>query len=179
MIVIQESQTADSRTCDPSTVSRMELLQASQQHIGDVMQGMMFFAGLIGQAAGRHDADKLTDIEGFYANFLEKFAPGHRDWLDRHYQKNRHHLDQTAGVPADVNLIDVLDYITDQVMAGKARNGEVRPIGISLDVLHRAFLNTVQLLADVVVVDMARGSAKTTRPVETGVQAESAAAMRE
>lgn len=172
MIVIRESQTADRRTCDPSTVSRQTLMEASQQHIDDVMQGMMFFAGLIGQSAGRHDTDKLTDIEGFHANFLEKFTPGHRDWLDRHYQKNRHHLDQPTGVPEDVNLIDVLDYITDQVMAGKARSGSVRPIGISHDVLHRAFLNTVKLLADVVVVERHP-------PAETGVQAERAAAMRE
>lgn len=172
MIVIQESKTADSRTCDPSTVSRQDLLQASQQHIDDVMQGMMYFAGLIGQAAGRHDTDKLTDIEGFYANFQAKFAPGHCDWLDRHYQKNRHHLDQPTGVPEDVNLIDVLDYITDQVMAGKARSGSVRPITVSHDVLHRAFLNTVQRLADVVVVERHA-------PAEAGVQAERAVAVRE
>lgn len=172
MIVIQESKTADSRTCDPATVSRMDLLQSSQQHIDDVMKGMMFFAGLIGQAAGRHDTDKLTDIDGFYANFQAKFSEGHRDWLERHYRLNRHHLDQTGGVPLNVNLVDVLDYITDQVMAGKARSGSVRPINISTDVLHRAFRNTVDMLAENVVVEHPPKA-------ETGVLQERAAAMRE
>jgi hypothetical protein len=57
------------------------------------------------------------------------------------------------GVPADVNLIDVLDYIADCVMAGMARSGSVYPSALPPDLLTTAFQNTVALLkAQVVVV---------------------------
>ncbi|OQB10120.1 MAG: hypothetical protein BWY21_00496 [Parcubacteria group bacterium ADurb.Bin216] len=42
-IRIKPSQTADSRTCDFSQVSKETLLNATQQHISDVRQGMGWF----------------------------------------------------------------------------------------------------------------------------------------
>jgi hypothetical protein len=65
---------------------------------------------------------------------------------------NRHHLLQEDGVPADVNLIDVLDMIADCVMAGMARSGEVYSLNINPKVLAKAFVNTVELLKREVVV---------------------------
>lgn len=56
------------------------------------------------------------------------------------------HLAEADGVPADVNLIDVLDMICDCVMAGMARSGSVYPLEIDDTVLRRAFDNTVELL---------------------------------
>ena len=53
---------------------------------------------------------------------------------------------QDDGVPADVNLIDVLDFISDCVMAGMARSGSVYPLKLSPELLERAFQNTVELL---------------------------------
>ena len=70
------------------------------------------------------------------------------------------------GIPADVNLIDVLDFIADCVMAGMARSGSVYPLKLSPELLERAFQNTVELLKAQVVVEqpgavdaVARGSA--------------------
>lgn len=119
MIDILPSQTADSRTCDFANVDRDTLLAASVQHIGDVRRALSFFSDLLRETALRHDYDKISDIDGFYANFVTGFAQ--TDWLDRHYSLNRHHLN--AQVPDDVNLIDVLDMIADCVMAGMARSG--------------------------------------------------------
>jgi hypothetical protein len=59
---------------------------------------------------------------------------------------------QPDGVPEDVNLVDVLDLITDCVMAGIARSGSVYQITIPPEVLQRAFDNTVDLLKSQVVV---------------------------
>ena len=66
-------------------------------------------------------------------------------WWDNHRKVNRHHLLQAdAGVPEDVNLIDVLDMICDCVMAGMARSGSVYSLQtLTLEVLRRAFENTV------------------------------------
>jgi hypothetical protein len=111
---------------------------------------LAFFAGLLLQAAGRHDYDKISDINGFHRDFLTGFAQ--TEWWDKHRKLNRHHLLQPDGVPEDVNLIDVLDMVSDCIMAGMARSGSVYPLEISDEVLRRAFNNTVELLKSQVEV---------------------------
>lgn len=150
MIEIQQSKTADTRTCDVSKVTRLQLLESSAQHIGDVGKALAFFGSLLTQQAVRHDTDKLTDIDGFYADFITKFEQ--QDWWTRHRALNRHHLMQADGVPADVNLIDVLDFVADCVMAGMGRSGSVYPLNLPPELLERAFQNTVELLKAQVVV---------------------------
>lgn len=73
-------------------------------------------------------------------------------WWDRHRKLNRHHLHQEDGIPADVNLIDVLDFIADCVMAGMARSGSVTPLELPPELLSRAFQNTVEMLKSQVSV---------------------------
>jgi hypothetical protein len=144
MIEIKKSATADTRTCDFAKTSKETLLQSSLQHIGDVQAALGLFSGLLLQAAGRHDYDKLSDIDGFHRDFVTGFEQ--TAWWDAHRRLNRHHLLQADGVPADVNLIDVLDMICDCVMAGMARSGSVYPLDIDPALLKRAFENTVELL---------------------------------
>ena len=162
MILIPKSPTADTRTCDVSKVSKDELYRSSHQHINDVRRALTFFGWLLQDAAQRHDYDKLTDIDGFYADFQTKFTQ--TTWWDRHRQLNRHHLLQPDGVPADVNLIDVLDLIADCVMAGTARSGSVYALTITPDVLQRAFDNTVALLISNVGVIPEPGAASDGSP---------------
>ena len=151
MITIKKSQTADTRTCDFANVSKDTLLASSQQHIGDVGQALAFFGALITKQAVMHDTDKLTDIDGFHADFVTGFAQ--TGWWTRHRQLNRHHLQQEDGIPADVNIIDVLDFIADCVMAGMARSGSVYELKLPPELLERAFQNTVELLKRRVVVE--------------------------
>lgn len=150
MIEITTSKTADTRTCDVTKVTKDQLLASSVQHIGDVGKALAFFGSLITQQAVRHDTDKMTDIDGFYADFQTKFVQ--TGWWDHHRQLNRHHLMQADGIPADVNLIDVLDFIADCVMAGMGRSGSVYALNLSPELLERAFQNTVELLKAQVVV---------------------------
>lgn len=144
-ITIHPSATADTRTCDFANVSHRTLLNSSAQHIADVRRGLAFFGAMLAEAATRHDEDKITDIDGFHRDFVAGNVQ-HGEWLAKHYRINRHHLLTPSGVPADVNLIDVLDMIADCVMAGMARSGSVYPLDIPRDVLWRAFENTVELL---------------------------------
>jgi hypothetical protein len=150
-IVIRKSPTADTRTCDFATVTKETLLASSRQHIEDVISGLEFFRNEISHAADRHDFDKLTDIDGFHRDFITGFE--RTEWWDNHRKVNRHHLLEADGVPTDVNLIDVLDMIADCVMAGMARSGSVYELKISLDVLAKAFTNTVELLKNQVQVE--------------------------
>jgi hypothetical protein len=151
MIKIQQSQTADTRTCDFANVSRETLRASSEQHIGDVRVALGFFAQMLHRTAAVHDTDKLTDLDGFHADFITGFTSS--GWWERHRSLNRHHLNNDDGIPADVNLIDVLDYIADCVMAGMARSGSVYPLALPPELLERAFQNTVALLKNSVVVE--------------------------
>jgi hypothetical protein len=151
VIRIKPSQTADTRTCDFTKVNKDTLLASSKQHIGDVHRALGYFQEAIGDAAMRHDTDKITDIDGFHRDFLTGFTV--TEWWDRHRKLNRHHLTNEDGIPEDVNLIDVLDFIADCVMAGMARSGSVYPLDLSPVVLERAFQNTVALLKAQIVVE--------------------------
>ena len=146
MIEIKKSPTADTRTCDFKNVTKEQLYNSSSQHINDVRLALQFFVHKILIAGAHHDPDKLTDIDGFHRDFVKGFPDGDTPWWDAHRKLNRHHLNMSDGVPEDVNLIDVLDYIADCVMAGMARSGSVYHITINDDVLKRAFYNTVELL---------------------------------
>jgi hypothetical protein len=156
MITIRRSPTADTRTCDFAHTSKETLLASSVQHIQDVQSAMAFFYGRLVDAADDHDRDKLTDIDGFHRDFLTGFAQ--HDWWDRHRKLNRHHLLETDGVPADVNLIDVLDMVADCVMAGMARSGSVYPLNLPAETLMKAFQNTVEMLKAEVRVEVETGT---------------------
>lgn len=150
MIHVTPSPTADTRTCDFTKVDKQTLLVSSRIHIEDVQQGLGFFMDKLLEAARVHDRDKITDIDGFHADFQTGFT--RTEWWDRHRKLNRHHLTMEDGVPADVNLIDVLDFIADCVMAGMARSGSVYALKLPPELLDRAFQNTVELLKGEVVV---------------------------
>ena len=49
---------------------------------------------------------------------------------------------------AAVDVIDVLDFIADCVMAGMARSGSVYELRLSPELLEKAFQNTVTLLKE-------------------------------
>ncbi len=151
MITIPKSETADTRTCDFANVTKETLYISSEQHIADVRQALELFIDMLFHAAERHDQDKLTDIDGFHADFVTGFKQ--TGWWDRHRKLNRHHLNMVDGIPADVNLIDVLDFIADCVMAGMARSGSVYPLHLSSSLLELAFQNTVTLLKSQVTVE--------------------------
>lgn len=98
-----------------------------------------------------HDDDKVHGIDWFHADFVTGFKQ--TGWWDNHRKITRHHLGSPDGVPEDVNLLDVLEYIADCVMAGMARTGEVYPLQPSDELLRRAFDNTIALLKSRVVVE--------------------------
>ena len=151
MIKIQKSKTADTRTCDFSKVTKEQLKDSSIQHIEDVAKGVEFFKTMLDSVGKRHDADKLSDIDGFHRDFLTGFEQ--TTWWDNHRKVNRHHLLQVDGVPANVNLIDVMDMIIDCVMAGMGRSGSVYDLELKPEVLMDAFQNTVELLKSQIVVE--------------------------
>jgi len=157
-IIIKKSETADTRTCDFSQVSKEQLLSSSVQHISDVAKGITFFLIMLQGAASEHDRDKITAIDQFHKDFITGFKE--TPWWDLHRTLTRHHLTEKDGVPLDVNLIDVLEMIVDYVMAGMGRSGKVIPLTIELDLLKVAFDNTWKLLESNILVDAQKAVSK-------------------
>lgn len=144
LIRIKPSPTADTRTCDWSKVSKEQLCDSSVSHRADVKAAFGFITRLMQRQAELHDHDKLSNLDGFHADFATGFKQ--TAWWDEHRRINRHHLLQPDGVPDDVNLIDVLDMVVDCTMAGMARSGALYEINIDPAVLMLAFKNTFKLL---------------------------------
>lgn len=149
-IKIKKSPTADTRTCDWSKATQDQLLKSSTMHINDVIKGMSWFSKEIEQRANLHDHDKVSDIEGFHNDFSTGFKT--ENWYKNHKKVNRHHIADSDGVPKDVDLIDVIEYITDCVMAGMARSGHVYKLELNNELLQQAFQNTVEKFKGVVKV---------------------------
>lgn len=151
MIKIKKSETADTRTCDYTKVTKEQLLASSKQHISDVRQGIQFFISMLEDASESHDYTKILFIDDFYNDFHNGFKT--IDWYKMHQDTERHHLKDPQYIQDDVNLIDVLEMIVDNVMAGKARNGKYREEDIPKDLLIKAYKNTIKLLLDNVEVE--------------------------
>ena len=152
MIEITKSATADTRTCEFANTTKETLLASSRTHIGDVGRALDFFVEYLGIAALDHDHDKISPdgLDWFHEDFVTGFKQ--TGWWDNHRKIHRHHLAQEDGVPVGVNLLDVLEYIANCVMAGMARSGSVYDLEMSPELLKRAFNNTVLLLKSQVVV---------------------------
>ena len=143
-IIIKKSKNADTRTCDWSKVSKKELLENSKQHIGDVKKGLSLFVDMLNKASKRHDFTKIDNIDEFYSDFQTGFKK--TDWWEKHQQKERHHFNTKKYIQKDINLIDVLEQITDGVMAGMARSGKYRKEVPDVKLLLKAYENTAKIL---------------------------------
>lgn len=152
MITINKTPNADSRA-GGMEIDISDLERSTEDHIEHVAQGLTFFADKIMEAAGKHDYTKLANMEDFH-HTITTLTPGNEvkasPWYKMHITKERHHLN--SHVADDVNLVDILEFITDCVMAGMSRTGTLSDISVPAEVLQKAFNNTVDLLKSQVEV---------------------------
>ena len=153
-ITILPSPTADTRTCDVSTVSYETLLNSTRMHQCDVNKGIGMFIDMLRERAEIHDITKITHGNMFYEDFKNNFLTN--KWWEIHKSKERHHL-QVEGMrsegPQGITLIDVLENIVDGVMAGMARGGKYVYCPIDPALLSLAYCNTISLLLSSVEVE--------------------------
>lgn len=150
MIEIHKSETADTRTCDVSKVTKEQLIASTRSHIRDVGKALLFFQNMIMLSAVAHDYTKLSEIDQFFSDFKTGFKE--HTWWENHQKQERHHIGTEVGVREDVDLVDVLEFISDCVMAGMARSGSVYELNLPDALLQKAFRNTVEKLKREVVV---------------------------
>lgn len=155
-IKIKHNTLGDTRTAT-KVPAFYEFEDANGDHVRDVKNMMRELADDISKRGSNHDFTKMFDPEKslFYRELcakiegkIDSFVDG--EWYPMHCRTERHHLNEYC--PEDVNLIDVLEMISDCVCAGMARSGNVYPIEIPSDILQKAVKNTVQMCIDAVEV---------------------------
>lgn len=155
-IKIKHNTLGDTRTAT-KVPTFYEFGDANRDHVNDVKNMMRKLADDISERGSKHDFTKMFDPEKslFYRELcakiegkIDSFVDG--EWYPMHCRTERHHLNEYC--PEDVNLIDVLEMISDCVCAGMARSGNVYPIEIPSDILQKAVKNTVQMCIEAVEV---------------------------
>ena len=153
MVTIYKNPNGDTRTA-PKNVSFEEFQEANDIHREDVNQVMYELSQMIDKRGENHDCTKKSQERMFYKNFLSTMNDGtdfvNDEWYQLHIKAERHHL--LSHCPDDVNLIDVLEMISDCVCAGMARSGEIRDLEIDSDILNRAVQNTAKMIKDMIEV---------------------------
>ena len=152
-VIIHKNPNGDTRTASKN-ITFEKFQEANNNHIEDVKTVMTYLSILLAEKGVKHDWTKKSEEKMFYSDFIETMA-GSLDfvsgnWYQLHVNTERHHL--LSRCPEDVNLLDVIEMIVDCVCAGKTRNGEVRDLEISTDILEKALKNTVKLVDDMTVV---------------------------
>lgn len=151
MIKIYKNSNGDTRTAKKD-VNFKEFQQANDMHKQDVKNVMNELAFNLMTKGLNHDYTKKTEEKLFYYNFLSAMNKGtdfvSNEWYQLHIKKERHHL--LSNCPEDVNLLDVLEMITDCVCAGMARSGDVRTVEINEEILNKALSNTVTLIKNMI-----------------------------
>lgn len=152
-IVIRKSPSADTRSADHE-ITMNELERSTAMHVSDVAKGLRWLADRLEDAGERHDWTKFVYMDEFYDQFHNAQITGEwgDGWYDQiHVVKERHHLNDRC--PDDVDLIDVLEQLVDNVMAGLARSGKYRDEPVDAELLQRAYANTARKLVDATEVE--------------------------
>lgn len=150
MIEIVKSPKSDCHRVD-GKIDRDNLWLSMARHMDNVNDGMEFFANKLIDAGMTHDYTKMTMFDEYH-EAVQSGKKNKSEWYQKHKEAERHHIiEQDYN---DVNMIDVLEYISDCVMAGSVRSNDPQGINIKISdaILQKAFQNTLQMLKDEVVV---------------------------
>jgi len=128
--------------------TKEQLAQNTNQHIMDVNRGLAYITKLIRKAGNLHDNTKFVKMNEFYDSLILRKDNG---WFEQHIKTERHHLEQHT--PDDVNLVDILEYLVDGIMAGLSRSGTYNKRELPEGLLKKAFDNTVDLMMENIDVE--------------------------
>ena len=155
VVEINKLPNTNSREAKKGNISFEDFSNETNIHREDVKNVLYFLASKLEEAGDKHDWTKKERERQFYNSFTaakEKGLDFKKDaWYKYHVTTDRHHI--ASHVAKDINLIDVIEMISDCCCAGLARSGEIRDIEIKPDVLMKAFNDTVQLTKDSIKLD--------------------------
>ena len=155
VVEINKLPNTNSREAKKGNISFEDFSNEINIHREDVKNVLYFLASKLEEAGDKHDWTKKERERQFYDSFTDAKEKGlnfKKDaWYKYHVTTERHHI--ASHVAKDINLIDVIEMISDCCCAGLARSGKIYDIDIKPDVLMKAFNNTVQLTKDSIKLD--------------------------
>ena len=155
VVEINKLPNTNSREAKKGNISFEDFSNETNIHREDVKNVLYFLASKLEEDGDKHDWTKKERERQFYDSFTaakEKGLDFKKDaWYKYHVTTERHHI--ASHVAKDINLIDVIEMISDCCCAGLARSGKIYDIDIKPDVLMKAFNNTVQLTKDSIKLD--------------------------
>lgn len=135
------------RSTKKLNISFEDFSKAVDEHRESVKNVLYALADMIEHAGDIHDWTKKQRERQFYDSFTSAREKGidfkKDDWYRYHVTTERHHI--ASHVANDINLVDVLEMISDCCCAGLARSGKIYDLEIDPDVLMKAFNNTLKL----------------------------------
>ena len=147
--------------CDTRTMtelkSREEVLNQNLSHILEVKSVSRAFVQSLDEQIGRHDLDKLFEIDQYYKDMKESWEKGSGfttlPWYQKHKEERHHRVDNDELFRnSDVKLEDILENAIDKLTAQAARKGQmsVKEIMDSYDpqVIWVALANTLESLKE-------------------------------
>lgn len=153
-LVLKDTSKGDSRTSGGSPLLS-EVYNATVIHQGEVASLMKYLAKRLVHNGIVHDWTKTVNFDEEYGKLVtsnvkdEEFLAS--KWWWKHLTCERHHVKDYAHL--DVDLLDVLEFIVDRVVAEKGRTGSINMSYLELDpvILVRAYYNTIRKCDDVTV----------------------------
>jgi len=148
---IKSTKNADSRSVENfDSLTPESLYKQTLNHKKAVELIINDFAQTLIQKSKEHDHTKLSydgkSIDPEFFNAIKSGKTGSEfyelDWWKRHASEESHH---DLANHEDVNLIDIVEMVSDCIAAGLARTGEIYPINIDQETINRAINNTVRL----------------------------------
>lgn len=129
-------------------ISYQDLRLSTNMHQSDVKRVLYYIAERLKKIGDNHDWSKDTLAPLYYNDYIDSKRNNkdiHKgEWYKYHYEHERHHL--MNSVPDDVNLLDVIEFITDCCCDGIAEEGKPEKMEISDKLLRKAFENTIEMI---------------------------------
>lgn len=148
VVEIDKLENTNSKAAKKGNISFEDFSKDIDTHREDVKNVIYFLASKLEEAGDKHDWTKKEREEQFYKSFIaakEKGLDFKKDaWYKYHVTTERHHI--ASHVAKDINLIDVLEMISDCCCAGLARSSKIYDLEIDPDVLMKACKDTVDLV---------------------------------
>lgn len=148
VVEINKLPHTNSREAKKGNISFEDFSNETNIHREDVKNVLYSLADKLEEAGEKHDWTKKERERQFYDSFTaakEKGIDFKKDaWYKYHVTTERHHI--ASHVAKDINLIDVIEMISDCCCAGLARSGKIYDINIDPNVLMKAFNNTVDIV---------------------------------
>lgn len=142
------------RVIKPEDCKDMEQLSlAIRQHQFYVGQVMNIIAERLKYKGLIHDYSKLEDLEEYWEDSRIRNNyddPMNRDWIKKHTQKERHHIN--IKIPEKMNLFDIIEFVVDSVVTAKTNEEELlwRIMRLSNSDLQEAYWNTIEYIDDMI-----------------------------